>query len=200
MEARRRSVPFLSPRSRRPSRVVLEDTAQSFSTLDGAGHIELVALSRRIEGETEPPNLATETNAGRGIFPARNPQSPVRIRRGPTAKTPRNRGDFSGCVGVRAGSLCNSRLNGGGGSLERTRLCCRFPDLQGKCREILRDWARLADPSAEIPKPFRSRSDRFPVIKNRELVSTSREIPASETALQAEATEPSHPPLSVGAR
>jgi hypothetical protein len=29
---------------------------------------------------------------------------------------------------------------------------------------------------------------------NRELVSMSREIPASETALQAEATEPSHSP------
>ena len=34
---------------------------------------------------------------------------------------------------------------------------------------------------AEIPKPFRGYSDRFPVIRNRELVSTSREIPASET-------------------
>ncbi len=67
----------------------------------------------RIESETEPPNLATETNAGGGVFWARNPQSPVRMRQSLTAKTPRNRGDFSGCARVRAGSLCNSRLSGG---------------------------------------------------------------------------------------
>ena len=30
-----------------------------------------------------------------------------------TTKTPRNRGDFSGWAGVRAGSLCSIRLNGG---------------------------------------------------------------------------------------
>ena len=70
-------------------------------------------LSRRIGGEPEPPNLATETNTGRGVFPARNPQSPVRIRERSTAKTPRNRGDFSGCAAVRAESLCSSRLRGG---------------------------------------------------------------------------------------
>jgi hypothetical protein len=170
--------------------------AMRLARFDQLGH----DCRRRIGGETEPTNSPTETNPSRAVFEARNPPSPVRNHAGSTANTPRNREDFSGCVGVRAGSLCGARLNGGGGSLERTRLCCRFPDLQGKCREILRDWALLADPSAEIPKPFRSRSDRFPVIRNRELVSTSREIPASQTALQAEATEPSHPPLSVGER
>jgi hypothetical protein len=44
----------------------------------------------------EPPNLATEKNAGHGVFRAPNPQSPVRMRLGSTAKTPRNRGNFSG--------------------------------------------------------------------------------------------------------
>ncbi len=68
---------------------------------------------RRTESESEPPNLATETNADHGTFGAPNSQSPVRIREGLTAKTPRNRGDFSGCDRVRAGSLCNCRLNGG---------------------------------------------------------------------------------------
>ena len=68
---------------------------------------------RRIKDETEPPNSATETGRGCGVLPARNPRSPVRIAEGPTPKTPRNRGDFSGCASVRAGSLRNSRLGGG---------------------------------------------------------------------------------------
>ncbi len=117
---------------------------------------------------------------------------------GSTAKTPRNRGDFSGCAGVRAGSLRSHGLDGGGWSRSRTRLCCRFPDLQGKYREILRNWTLPSDPTPRSRR--RSRSETFPVIRNRELVSTSRDIPASETALRAEATEPSHPPLSVGER
>jgi hypothetical protein len=94
---------------------------------------------------TERPNSPTETNTGRVTFGAQNPQSPVRLRQGPTAKTPRNRGDFPGRSGARATSLCSSRLDGGGGSLERTRLCCRFPDLQGKYREVLRNWTLLTD-------------------------------------------------------
>ena len=39
--------------------------------------------------------------------------------------------------GVRAGSLCSRRLNGGGPSLSRTRLFTEIPDLQGKYREIV---------------------------------------------------------------
>ncbi len=49
----------------------------------------------RIESESEPPNLPTEKNAGCFALEAPNPQSPVRIRLSPTAKTPRNRGNFS---------------------------------------------------------------------------------------------------------
>jgi hypothetical protein len=107
---------------------------------------------RRIESETEPPNLATETNAGCGDFQARNPPSPVRIREGLTAKTPRNRGDFSGCARLRAGSLYDPRLNGGAGSLVRTRLCGQFPDLQGSCREILRFLTSLLEPEPKFAR------------------------------------------------
>ncbi len=53
-----------------------------------------------------------------------------------------------------------------------------------RCSTYLRTPSKLDPPggsSTEISKPFRSHSDRFPVIRNRELISTSREIPASET-------------------
>ncbi len=50
----------------------------------------------RIKSETEPPNLPTEKNAGCCAFDAPIPPSPVRVRESPTAKTPRNRGNFSG--------------------------------------------------------------------------------------------------------
>ncbi len=50
----------------------------------------------RIEGETGPLDQAAETNARSGVFPARNPWSPVRVPEGGTAKTTRNRGNFSG--------------------------------------------------------------------------------------------------------
>ncbi len=70
-------------------------------------------------------------------------------RRSP--KTPRNGGNFSGCSWMRARSLCTSRLNGGGGSLERTRLWGEIPDLQGKYREILRNQTLLAASRSKIP-------------------------------------------------
>ena len=112
------------------------------------------ALSGRIGSETEPPNLATETNTGRGAFRARNPQSPVRIRVSSTAKTPRNRGDFSGCAGVRAGSLRSRRLDGGACSRSRTRLWNKIPDLQGKYREFARNQLP-GDARFSSPSPFR---------------------------------------------
>ena len=48
------------------------------------------------KSESEPPNLATERSAGHCVIRAPNPRSPVRMRLGSTAKTPRNRGNFSG--------------------------------------------------------------------------------------------------------
>ncbi len=57
-----------------------------------------------------------------------------------------------------------------------------------------------AGASAEIPKPFRSRSDRFPVIRSREFFSTSREILADDAGLQAATMEPIHSSPILGER
>ena len=53
-------------------------------------------------------------------------------RRSRSAKTPRNRGDFSGCGRVRAGSLCNSRLVGGESGIRThgTFRYTRFPSVR----------------------------------------------------------------------
>ncbi len=68
------------------------------------------------------------------FFWARNPQSPVRIRQRLAAKTPRNRGEFSGSAGVRAGSLCTRRLNGGESGIRThgTFQYTRFPSVRLK--------------------------------------------------------------------
>ena len=52
-------------------------------------------------------------------------------RRG-SAKVPRNRGDFSGCARVRAGSLCSSRLVGGESGIRThgTFRYTRFPSVR----------------------------------------------------------------------
>ncbi len=51
------------------------------------------ATSRyRMESESEPDELPTETNAGGGLIQALKPWSLVRNRSGLDAKTPRNRG------------------------------------------------------------------------------------------------------------
>jgi hypothetical protein len=44
--------------------------------------------TRSVAGETEPPNLATEKNAGRGLLHGLEPQSLVRKRFGPMAQGP----------------------------------------------------------------------------------------------------------------
>ena len=62
-------------------------------------------LVGRISSESEPPNLATEKNAGCCALEAANLPSPVRMRDSPTAKTPRNRANFSDCSRVCAPSL-----------------------------------------------------------------------------------------------
>ena len=51
-------------------------------------------------------------------------------------KAPRNGGDFSGCARARAGSLCNSRLVGGGSSPARTRLSAPNSLIYGKIQGI----------------------------------------------------------------
>ncbi len=117
----------------------------------GASRIRTLSTLWRIWSESEPPNLPTEKNAGCCAFDAPIPPSPVRVRESPTAKTPRNRANFSICSWMKTRSLCNDRLNGGGGSLGRTRLWGEIPDLQGKYREILRNQTLLAASGRRFP-------------------------------------------------
>jgi hypothetical protein len=120
--------------------------------VNGAGTGWLTAIAPVIaRPESGPHELPTETNVDRRLVQALKSQSLVQSQHGSTAKTPRNRGDFSGCAGLETESLRTRGLDGGGGSLERTCLCCRFPDLQGKYREILRNWILLADPAPRFP-------------------------------------------------
>jgi hypothetical protein len=89
---------------------------------------------RRIGSETKPPYPAVEKTSGRSFGSARNSRSLVSIRRGELAKTPRNRGNFSRCLWIRARSLCNSRLGGGEGGI-RTHGSfhyTRFPSVRLK--------------------------------------------------------------------
>lgn len=79
-------------------------------------------MRRRMPSESEPPNLATENKAGRSTGSAWKPRSPVRIREGAFAKTTRKRANFSAWPSMRAHSLRDRRLVGGGSRLGRTRL------------------------------------------------------------------------------
>ena len=61
-----------------PRRFALGSTSLWKRRLDGgASRIRTLSTPRRIESESEPPNLATEKNTGCGAIRARNPQSPV---------------------------------------------------------------------------------------------------------------------------
>jgi hypothetical protein len=106
------------------------------------------------ERQSEPPELATEINARRGVYRAPNPPSPVRIRQTPTPKTLRNRGLFRRSRQVLArvrrtqslggggrsraparlspqgGNSNRTALPAGGGTRERTRLCWRFTESE----------------------------------------------------------------------
>ncbi len=198
--------------------------------------------------------MAADKNTVCGHFQARNPQSPVRIREGSTPKTPRNRGNFSGCSWMRARSLCNSRLGGGASRIRTLSTLWRIwseseppnlateknagdsaryvpnPRSPVRLREADRPkprgiagfsatlravtskslqpqtgwrWrqsganssllsasliygkiqgnpSKLDPPgtfSAGIPKPFRGYSDRFPVIRNREISASEHGFP-----------------------
>ncbi len=75
-------------------RLALSSRSLRIRGLNG-GESGIRTLSRRIGSETEPANLATETNTDCGVFQARNPQSPVRVRQGPRPK-PRESTGFLG--------------------------------------------------------------------------------------------------------
>jgi len=53
---------------------------------------------RRIESESEPPNVPTEKNADCCAFEAANPPSPVRMRQSPDRQNPAESGDLVGCA------------------------------------------------------------------------------------------------------
>ena len=59
--------------------------------------------------------------------------------------------EFRGWRLLPARGLRSRGLNGGGGSLGRTRLSRQFPDLQRKYREVLRNLRGLAEPEASFP-------------------------------------------------
>ena len=93
-------------------------------------HIEgLLALRRR----ASPPSPYRTTAIGRGENVRLRRRGASRMfvsawdTRRCSAKTPRNRGDFSGCTRVRAGSLCSSGLVGGAGGPARTGLSAPIP-------------------------------------------------------------------------
>ncbi len=88
----------------------------------------------RIKSESEPPDLATEKNTGCSVYQAPNTASPVRMRERPTAKTPRNRANFSDCSRLCARSLCDSRLGGGESGIRThgTLRYTRFPSVRLK--------------------------------------------------------------------
>jgi hypothetical protein len=112
------------------------------------------APHRRIKYESEPLNLPPETNASFvafDAFDAADPASPVRYREAAFANTPRIRGVFSDRVRALTQSLRTHRPNGGGWSLERTRLCGQFPDLWEDYREVLRYLSSQFDPSRKFP-------------------------------------------------
>jgi hypothetical protein len=107
------------------------------------------ARRRRPSRHSERPNLVREINARRGVHRAPNPPSPVRIPWTSTAKTPRIRVNFSDHRQIHRRSLCLRRLNGGGGSLSRTRLWTASLFCTGRTRkrcgsELLTDLNGLA--------------------------------------------------------
>jgi hypothetical protein len=63
---------------------------EAFYTTRATASYTNAAINGRIESESEPPNLATEIDAGCGFILAPNPPSPVRI--GKKAKQPKPRG------------------------------------------------------------------------------------------------------------
>jgi hypothetical protein len=112
----------------------------------------------------------------RSALQVRTPLFKPRGRKAPEAEV------FSASASARAGSLRNSRLGGGGGSLVRTRLCAQSPCLVGKLQGSRPDLSLSAGPNpcpAPPPADFRpislgSEAGNF--CRRRELASP---IPAS---------------------
>ncbi len=76
-----------------------------------------------------------------------------------SAKTPRNRGDFSGCARVRAGSLCNSRLVGGANGIRTCSIPCGANQERNRTAQ-LGDREKHGLRCLPGPEPAVSGSDR----------------------------------------
>ena len=93
----------------------------------------------RIRGESEPPNLATETNAIRCPLSARSSPSPVRIRLRPSLK-PRESAGVSGMVTVGGRKVSATADWVAVRAVDREPVSeSQFFDLQGKYREFTRN-------------------------------------------------------------
>ena len=100
-----------------------------------------VVLVARIEGEAEPQEWAAETNARDGPAWRRKARSPVRIRRSRLGKALRIRENLRPEQHDSAEHLSTRGLRGGAVSNRTTRLRGRFPDLQGKFKELFPNQA-----------------------------------------------------------
>jgi hypothetical protein len=135
---------------------------------------------------------------------ARQPKSPVigpvsgSDSSGPNRQNPAESRDSLGPDPDVRESLCLRRLNGGGRSRGATGLWgwtesrtnsslrtdpCSAGKIQGS--PPISDSPKRIRP--EIPKCFRTNSVEFPVIRNREFFSMSREIPGNENLDSADA-------------
>jgi len=93
-----------------------------------------------VGSKTGPPNLATGTIAGCGACHGRNPRSPVRVREAAKSRQPPTSWRRAQTTANRSLSLTECC----GGSLERTGLWERIPDVRGKYSEI----GQIRDPGA----------------------------------------------------
>lgn len=108
-------------------------------------------LAVRFPSPIQPSELPPQINPSREVCWAPSPRSLVRIPSTRSHKTPRNRALFSIGARPRTRSLERRRLNGGGGSPERTRLCPEIPAVQGEYREILSSQAPAVADSPGFP-------------------------------------------------
>ena len=67
-------------------------------------------------------------------------------------------------------------MGGGGGSLQRTRLCVEFPDLQGIIREFSPELAFLAISASGKPLKSQRFSSKFPAQEIREVFQQNRKV------------------------
>jgi hypothetical protein len=105
--------PHAQAGSSRPNRASAKRAPAQVRIPFAARTYRFTAFAETHLGRTEPPDSATENNAGHSSFFARNSPSPVPIRLCPSSKTPRKRTSFWDGRGLRVRSLCNRRTDTG---------------------------------------------------------------------------------------